>query len=240
MAVLLTPTAEILAEGATNASGQVQAAAAYATQRSAWMQSPSNQVEAWKFARAAFDWSEFATNRSSRAAIAEQGIAACQQALALGTSAPVHYYLALNLGRLAETRGLSALDLLHQMERELSLARSLDETFDHAGPDRTLGLLYRDAPGWPLSLGSWEKAGSHLESAVRIDGEFPENRLALAELYSKLHHKSLLTNELHALDLIWEPARQRLTGTEWASSWKDWEERRRKLEPVAASGPHPP
>jgi hypothetical protein len=240
VAILLTPHPRLLGDGVTNSSAADRAAAAYAVQRTAWVQATTNSVGAWRFARAAFDWSQFATNRSSRAAIAEQGIAACRQALSMATSAPVHYYLALNLGRLAETRGLSALDLIHQMEQELLLSKSLDETFDHAGADRTLGLLYRDAPGWPLSLGNWEKARLHLEASVHIDGEFPENRLALAELYARTHQKSLLTNELHELDRLWEPARERLSGIEWSEAWKDWEERRRKLGPVSQSGPRPP
>lgn len=239
-AILLTSHPQLLGDGAPHPSAAARAAATYAAQRSTWVQAPSNSVEAWKFARAAFDWSGFATNRSSRAAIAELGITACRQALSTATSAPIHYYLALNLGRIAETRGLSALDLIHQMEQELLSARALDETFDHAGADRTLGLLYRDAPGWPVSLGNWDKARSHLEAAVRIDGEFPENRLALAELFSRTHQKSLLTNELRALDSLWEPARGRLNGIDWCEAWRDWGERRRKLGPVSQSGPHPP
>jgi hypothetical protein len=240
LTMFLASCSDVLGNDVSPSSAANRAATAYTTQRNAWVQAPSNSVEAWKFARAAFDWSGFATNRSSRAAIAELGITACRQALSLGTSAPVRYYLALNLGRVAETRGLSALDLIHEMERELLAARALDETFDHAGADRTLGLLYRDAPGWPVSLGSWDKARHHLEAAVRIDGEFPENRLALAELYARIHQKPLLTNELHNLDLLWEPARNRWNGVEWSDTWKEWELRRHKLGPTSSPSPPPP
>ena len=52
----------------------------------------------------------------------------------------------MNLGQLARTRGLSALKLVDQMEREFTRARDLDEHLDWAGPDRNLGLLYGDAP----------------------------------------------------------------------------------------------
>lgn len=201
----------------------------YAFQRTQWKQSPTNAAEAWKFGRAAFDWSEFATNRSTKSAIADQGVQACRSAVAIDSSAPAHYYLALNLGRVAETRGLSALDLLREMAKELETARGIDPSFDHAGADRSLGLLYRDAPGWPVSLGNWTKARQYLEGAVQLDGDYPENRIALAELYAEIHEKRLLAVELKALDAIWESSRSRLAGLEWERTWEDWTARRQKL-----------
>ena len=73
-------------------------------------------------------------------------------------SAPAHYYLGMNLGQLARTKGLAALRLVSQMEHEFTRARELDEQLDWAGPDRNLGLLYRDAP----AIGS---VGSRAERA---------------------------------------------------------------------------
>ena len=121
-----------------------------------------NKVEAtWEFGRACFDLAEFSTNSTERAEIAQQGIAACRQALTHDRdSAPAHYYLGMNLGELAQTRGLGALKLVDQMQTEFELARTLNELLDYAGPDRNLGLLYRDAPSW-ISLGSKSKARKH-------------------------------------------------------------------------------
>ena len=54
-----------------------------------------------------------ATNRTERAEIAEQGVAACQRALTVNSnSAPAHYYLGLNLGQLARTRRAQTARLL--------------------------------------------------------------------------------------------------------------------------------
>ena len=115
---------------------------------------PRNTEAAWQFARASFDLAEFATNSPQRAELAEQGIAACKQLLTREpNSVPGRYYLGMNLGQLARTRGIGALKLVTEMEREFSAARELDESFDNAGPDRNLGLLYRDAPGL-VSIGS--------------------------------------------------------------------------------------
>ncbi len=220
----------ILADPSVTTNPSELAAQEYAAHRSRWVQSPTNSVEAWEFGRAAFDWSDFATNQSQKAAIAGKGIQACRQSLTNQPSAPAHYYLALNLGRLAETKGLSALHLIREMEQELISAQTLDPLFDHAGADRTLGLLYRDAPGWPVSLGDTAKATRHLEACTRLDGEFPENRLALAELYAHGHRTDLFEAQMLALDALWESARQRLKGPEWQQSWQDWDRRRRKLK----------
>src|SRR5690348_4698456 len=66
---------------------------------------PQDAKAAWQFARACFDLAEFATNKTQRADLAEQGIAAARHVLAQDPkSGPAHYYLGLNLGQLARTR----------------------------------------------------------------------------------------------------------------------------------------
>ena len=77
-----------------------------------------NTTSAWKFARACFDWADFATNDSQRAAIASEGIASARFVTDIQPkSAAGHYYLALNLGQLARTKSLGALKLVREMER---------------------------------------------------------------------------------------------------------------------------
>ena len=189
---------------------------------------PRDVEAAWRFARACFDLAEFATNHTERAAIAEQGIAASRQALAqVSNSAPAHYYLGMNLGQLARTRGLGALKLVRQMEREFNNARLLDERFDHAGPDRNLGLLYRDAPALG-SIGSRAKAGQHLDRAVLLAPDYPENRLDLIEALTKWGDRDVARRELTALQDLWPAARAQFSGPAWAVSWSDWEARRQK------------
>ncbi|HZL12816.1 MAG TPA: hypothetical protein VFC85_01615, partial [Verrucomicrobiae bacterium] len=52
----------------------------------------NNSTNVWQFARACYNFADFATNDAGRAAIAEQGIAACRQSPARETnSAPVLY-----------------------------------------------------------------------------------------------------------------------------------------------------
>jgi hypothetical protein len=205
--------------------------------RSKMDKQPANPEAAWQFAQACFDWAEFATNNAQRAEIAEQGIAAARQAVAGNSrSAPAHYYLGMNLGQLARTKSLGALKLVSQMEHEFGLARDLDEKFDHAGPDRNLGLLYRDAPALG-SIGSRTKARQHLQRAAELAPDFPENRLNLIESNLKWGERGGATNQLNALEAIWPAARTNLVGAAWAPSWADWQTRlnqvKKKLEKAA-------
>src|SRR5581483_4280648 len=70
---------------------------------------PSNAVQ---FARACYDFADFAKNDSQRADLANQGIDVCRKVLASDLkNADAHYYLAMNLGQLARTKSLGALKL---------------------------------------------------------------------------------------------------------------------------------
>ncbi len=190
---------------------------------------PRNGQAAWQFGRACFDLAEFASDSAERAELAEQGIAACQQLLEREPNlAPAHYYLGMNLGQLARTKGIGALKLVKQMEIEFSLARERDKTFDYAGPDRNLGLLYRDAPSIG-SIGSRTKAKQHLEISVELAPDYPENRLNLAEAFLKWNDRNGAKRELKALDEDWSRARAKFSGPAWAASWGDWEKRRQNV-----------
>jgi tetratricopeptide (TPR) repeat protein len=188
---------------------------------------PTNAVAALEFARACFDRAEYPTNDTQRANLAEQGIAVCRQLLARQTkSAPTHYYLGMNLGQLARTKKLSALRIVDEMEREFKAARQMDEHLDFAGPDRNLGLLYFEAPAF-ASVGSRSKARHHLQRAVELAPDYPENRLNLAEAYLKWGDNKGATRELMALEKLWPITKTNLTGEDWAGSWYSWE---RKLK----------
>jgi len=202
-----------------------------------YREAPGEATAAWKFARACFDLAEFATNKTERASVAEQGIAACQQAIAReSNSAPAHYYLGMNLGQLARTKGLTALKLVLQMQREFTRAHDLEEQLDWAGPDRNLGLLYLDAPTIG-SIGSRSKAREHLTRAVELAPRYPENRLNLIEAYLQWRELNNVRRELAALEEAWPSARTNFIGEAWAASWADWELRLKKLKKKVEAPP---
>jgi tetratricopeptide (TPR) repeat protein len=191
---------------------------------------PEDPKAAWQFGRSCFDLADFAGNKSERATLAQQGIDACRKALSLDSNAaPAHYYLALNQGQLARTKTLGALRLVSQMERELFNAIALDEHFDHAGPDRTLGLLYRDAPSFG-SIGSRSKARQHLERAVKLSPDYPDNRLSLLESYLKWGERENALRQMKILKEDWPRLRTQWSGRNWEASWMDWEERLAKAQ----------
>jgi hypothetical protein len=195
-----------------------------------YREKPGEGTTAWQFGRACFDLAEFATNNTQRASLAEQGIAACRLAIASqSNSAPAHYYLAMNLGQLARTKMLGALKLVDQMEREFGRARSLDEHIHWAGPDRNLGQLYRDAPVIG-SVGSRTRAREHLQRAVELAPQYPENRLTLIEAYLNWGERTGASRELQMLEEGWPAARTNFVGAAWAASWADWELRLKKLK----------
>lgn len=195
-------------------------------------QSETNSDEAaCDFARACFDYADLSTNRAERARLAEQGIATCRKVLKRAPqSVPAHYYLGMNLGQLADTkRNLSALRMVGEMEREFRAALVLDPQYDHAGPDRNLGLLYLQAPVF-ISVGNRNKARQHLRHAVELAPNYPENRLNLIEAYLKWGDFPDARRQLTALEALWLRARQALSGENWASSWQDWEKRLKRVQ----------
>lgn len=192
--------------------------------RTNWIAAPTNSVRAWEFARAAFDWAEFATNDTQRAQVAVEGIDAARKAIILDPKcAPAHYYLGMNLGQMARTKLLGALKLVGEMEDRFKEAAALDPHLDYAGPDRNLGILYREAPGWPASVGNRAKARTHLKRCVELSPDYPANHL---ELFAAcLDWKDIRAAEkmMPVVERCLQNAKIELAGTRWEWSWSDWD-----------------
>jgi tetratricopeptide (TPR) repeat protein len=199
---------------------------------------PNDNDAAWLLGKACFDRAEFARDDAERASLANEGGAACRKLIARAPNlAAGHYYLALNLAQLARTKLMGALALLGEMASECKASINLDETMDYAGADRFLGLLYRDAPGWPLSLGDYNKARRYMERAARLSPNYPENDLNLAETYLDHHDYDAAARVADKLRVIWPAARKEFTGEYWAVSWADWIPRYEKIQGRLASWP---
>ena len=219
---------------ATEADFEARARHEYNQAKTEQRANPGKAELFWKFACACFNVAEFATNSEERAQFAEEGIEACQHLIEHDPkSAQGHYYLGMNMGQLARTRGLGALKLVTQMEAEFKRARELDEKFDYAGADRNLGLLYFQAPRIG-SIGSRSKARTHLQKAVDLAPEYPENHLNLFEAFIKWSDRNGALRELKALNDLWPKAKTKFTGKSWERSWEDWtrrfEQAKKKVE----------
>lgn len=228
-ALFLLALAAFPAQPATNRIFAARAEQAFARAQKQFADHPGEAAAAWQLGRASYDWAEFATNTAQRAAVAQTGIAACRHLLAREPkSAPAHYYLAMDFGQLAEAEApsIAAYKLVKEIEREFKAAADLDEKYDFAGPPRCLGLLYRDAPVWPISIGSKHKAREWLDRAAALAPDFPENQLNLAEAHVRWRQPAEAAKALKKLEAVWPAARTNLVGEIWEPSWDDWTARR--------------
>jgi hypothetical protein len=90
--------------------------------------------------------------------------------------------------------------------------------------------LYRDAPGWPTSIGSRHKAREWLERATKRAPDYPENHLNLIESRLKWNDRTSAENELKTLDALWPKAQANFVGEAWERSWADWTARKSAAE----------
>jgi len=237
---VLAQTNSALEASAVKKDFAARARQSYLAARSRLQTEPANVEAAWQFGRACFDWAEFAADNSQREQIANEGIAACRKAIEQSpNSAAAHYYLGMNLGQVAQVKRLGALKLVGEMESEFKKTGQLDERFDFAGPARNLGLLYRDAPGWPVSVGNRGKARQFLARAVELSPHYPENRLNLAESYLKWNERGKFQHEIRTIEDMLPRARSEFSGERWEAGWIDWQRRWEHLKTKAAEMPAP-
>jgi len=77
----------------------------YQEARKKFQNSTNDAEAAWQFAAACFDWADFAKDDDQRESVANEGIAACRQLIARDPkSVAGHYYLAMDLGQLAQNQ----------------------------------------------------------------------------------------------------------------------------------------
>ena len=199
--------------------------------RQDYLQNSNNIGNALALARACFERAELASDEATLTTLGKEGVEASRHALSLAaTNAGAHYYLALNIGEIARIKRMSGLKLVDNMEEECLAACKLDEKLDYAGPDRCLGLLYRDAPGWPISIGSRAKARKHLQHALDLSPDYPENWINMIESYLEWNESARARETAVGMDERLSKARVKLSGDPWAASWNDWDARWKKLQ----------
>jgi hypothetical protein len=202
----------------------------YGLAKTNYVTNTGNTTSAWKFAEACFEWAEFARDSDQRAALAHEGVAAAKFAAEMAPNDPAgHFFLAMNKGQLARTKSIGALSLVKEMETSLLLSIKLDAKFDNAAAERSLGLLYLNAPGWPASIGSRSKARKHLERAVELVPDYPTNLLTLMDAYVHWEDAEALHSAMNRYRRLIPLAKEKYQGPLWENSWKDWEERWAKI-----------
>jgi thioredoxin-like negative regulator of GroEL len=122
--------------------------------------------------------------------ILERGIAAGRAAAAARPSAPDgHFWMAANMGALAEAHGLrQGLKYRTPIREALERVRRLDPAFLDGSPDRALGRWYYKVPG--LLGGDLEKSEQHLRTALTYNPDGVMSLLFLAETLIKRDRRS--------------------------------------------------
>ena len=135
---------------------------------------------AWKLARARYWLGGHVTGEHVKREH-EAGETAARRAIVIRPGRPEgHFWLAANLGALAETQGrLTGLRLRKEIRRELERVLAIDPAFQQGSADRALGRWYLKVPG--LFGGSRSKAEMHLRRSLTYNPRSTASLFFLAE-----------------------------------------------------------
>jgi tetratricopeptide (TPR) repeat protein len=159
----------------------------------------NNYAALWRGTRACAWLAMFESERARREKFALEGIkmgsAAAQK---LSSRVESYYYLALCQEAMVDLRGVAFNPgLLKEIEKNLSLAIALDETFDTCGPHRHLGNLQVKVERFPLyGIGGMVEALEHLKKSTEVCPGYGENHLDYAQALVEAHQYDLARAEL--------------------------------------------
>ena len=142
---------------------------------------PRDFDAAWKLARVAYWLGSHAPEQDRRGHL-ERGMQAARAAIALEPQRPEgHFWLAANMGTLAESFGLrNGLRYRGPVKDELETVLKLDPAFMNGSADRVLGRWYFRVPR--LFGGSNKRAEQHLRASLKYDENSTISHFFLAEV----------------------------------------------------------
>jgi hypothetical protein len=144
-------------------------------------QDPRDFDAAWKLSRVSYWLGSHAPEKERRAHL-ERGMQTARAAMALEPTRPEgHFWLAANMGTLAESFGLrNGLRYRGAVKDQLETVLKLDPKFMNGSADRVLGRWYFRVPR--LFGGSNKRAEEHLRASLKYDENSTISRFFLAEL----------------------------------------------------------
>jgi tetratricopeptide (TPR) repeat protein len=150
---------------------------------SIWAAAPDTDFEAaWKLARAYY-WLGTHQGKNQQRRTLELGVRAGERAVRIADNRPEgHFWLAANMGRLAQSFGLSqGIKYRGRIKSELERVLAIDPSWQGGSAHDALGQWYASVPG--LFGGSGKKAEEHFQRALAID---PNNTSALTAIAERL------------------------------------------------------
>jgi tetratricopeptide (TPR) repeat protein len=184
-------------------------------------QNPRDFDAAWKLARARY-WLGPRVPEAERRPTLESGITAARAAIAAQPERPEgHFWLAANMGALAESFGLrQGLKYRGDIKSELLTVLRIDPAFQQGSADRALGRWYYRVPG--LFGGSKEKSEEHLRRSLQYNPNSTASHYFLAEtLIARSRDADARAELQRVLDAPIDP--------NWTPEDREFKERARRL-----------
>jgi tetratricopeptide (TPR) repeat protein len=170
---------------------------------------PQDFEAAWKLARTRY-WLGGHVSEADRKKVLEDGIAAAKAAASLRPERPEgHFWLAANMGALAESFGLrQGIKYRGQIKDALLTVLKIDPAFQEGSADRALGRWYYKVPG--LFGGSKQKSEAHLRQSLTYAPQSTASHFFLAETLFDLGRDAEARAELQKvidspIDPDWAP-----------------------------------
>jgi tetratricopeptide (TPR) repeat protein len=175
---------------------------------------PQDFESAWKLARGEYWLGTNGLPPPQRRTALERGVAAGKAAAAIEPKRPEgHYWMAANMGALAESFGLrQGIKYRTPIREALETVLAIDPVFLQGSADRALGRWYYKVPG--MFGGDDHKSEQHLRKALGYNENSIITRLFLAETLDELGKHDEARGQLRAalsapLDPDWEPEDKR-------------------------------
>ena len=169
----------------------------------------SDFESAWKLARACY-WLGTRAPENDRRAALERGVKAGEMAARIAPDRPDgHFWLAANMGALAESFGVTqGLKYRGRIKASLERVLAIDAAWQQGSADRALGWWYHKVPG--LFGGSEDRAEAHLRKALTFNPQSTATLYFLGEVLIERNRKAdaraMLQRAIDApLDPDWTP-----------------------------------
>jgi tetratricopeptide (TPR) repeat protein len=182
---------------------------------------PKDFESAWKLARARY-WLGGHAAADDRKALLEGGIAAARAAVAVAPNKPEgHFWIAANMGALAESFGLrQGLKYRGEIKNELETVLKIDPGFQQGSADRALGRWYFKVPG--MFGGDKKQSEEHLRKSLTYNPNSTASLYFLAETLIDMKRKDEARATLEKILAV--PA-----DPEWAPEDKEFKEKAKQL-----------
>jgi hypothetical protein len=182
---------------------------------------PRDFEAAWKLARAHY-WLGTRAPQKQRKGFLEAGVGAGRTAAALDPRKPEgHFWMAANMGALADSFGLrQGLKYRGAIRDGLLMVLSVDAGYQQGSADRALGRWYFKVPA--LFGGSRKQSETHLRRSLTYNPNSIASRFFLAETLLGLDRKAEAIAELQrVVDLPLDPA--------WIPEDRDFKQQAQRL-----------